>query len=100
MVTTFYKGVGVGTHHHSMDWRLSGVPPRSPGSPANGASAERHIAFGTTISPYVSLTKSYGVARDYAVNGSISRPTLARPAHVYEFQIPDVSSIPVLDAVS
>src|SRR5262249_56569671 len=39
--------------------------------------------------PCISLTRSYGVAEDYARNASRARPTAENPAHVYEIDIPD-----------
>jgi hypothetical protein len=47
-----------------------------------------HIADATTTSPFISLTRSYGVAFDYAVSGRIV-PTATNPAFVYEIDIPD-----------
>jgi hypothetical protein len=88
-VARFYKGVGVGTHHHGADLRLTGLSPRNPGSPYNPTSVMHHIARGTTTSPLISLTKSYGVAEDYARNASRTPPTAANPARVYEVEISD-----------
>lgn len=46
----------------------------------------QHIARGTTISPFVSLTRSYGVACGYACSGE-SLPTVKQPAYVYQIEI-------------
>jgi hypothetical protein len=94
MPVFLYKGVGVGTHHHPTDLRLSGIAPANPGGVHSPPNVEKHIAHGSKTTPYVSLTKSYGVARDYAMNGGFHAPTLAVPAYVYEFLVPDnVSTI-------
>jgi hypothetical protein len=88
-VTRFYRGVGVGTYHHSHDLRATGIAPRHPGGQCNATTVMQHIARGTTASCCISLTKSYGVAEDYARNASRSPPTAANPAHVYDIDIPD-----------
>jgi hypothetical protein len=98
-VARFYRGVGVGTYHHGFDLRITGIAPRSPGASYTPTSVMHHIARGTTTSPCVSLTRSYGVAEDYARNASRAVPTAARPAHVYEIEIPDPPPIPVVDPV-
>ena len=46
----------------------------------------QHIARGTTISPFVSLTRSYGIACGYALSGE-ELPTAAQPAYVYQVEI-------------
>lgn len=85
----FYKGVGVGTHLHTRDLRITGLAPHNPGGSSTVHAVVQHIARGTVTSPCISLTKSYGVALAYARNASRSRPTSARPAHVYEIEIVD-----------
>jgi hypothetical protein len=85
----FYKGVGVGTFLHANDPRLHGMPPRAAGIPHGSTMVMHHITRGTTINPYVSLTRSYGVAEMYAREASFPFPTLAMPAYVYEINIPD-----------
>ena len=51
----------------------------------------RHIANGSTHSPYVSLTRSFGIAWDYAVYCGRRRPvaTAADPGFVYEVDLAD-----------
>jgi hypothetical protein len=98
MPTLFYKGVGVGTHHHPTDLRTTGIMPRTA-AVLNEVVVQQHVARGTTTSPCVSLTKSYGVAQDYAINSGFAAPTRARPAHVYEVEIPDDAGIPLIDPV-
>src|SRR3974390_1258974 len=88
-MTLFYKGVGCGTHLHAFDLRVSGVAPRNPGAAFNVSAVMNHIARGTTTSPCISVTKSYGVAEEYARNASRTPPTASNPAHVYEIDIPD-----------
>ena len=78
----FYKGVGVGTFLHLTDLRATGVNSRMPGSPYNVNTVMQHIARGTTESPCISLTRSYGVAEEYAIDASRAFPTSATPAYV------------------
>jgi len=85
----FYKGVGLGTYLHGVDLRISGLAARNPGSLYNMDTVMHHVARGTITSRCISLTRSYGVAEDYALNGRTLSPTAANPAFVYEIDIPD-----------
>jgi hypothetical protein len=60
-----------------------------------------HIARGTTHSPYVSLTLSYGIAFDYAMNAGLNWPSPSRPAYVYEIELPDrlPPGLAILDSI-
>jgi len=98
MPTLFYKGVGVGTHHHPTDLRATGIMPRAAGT-LDEIAVQQHIALGTTFSPCISLTKSFGVAQDYAKNAGLAAPTPVRPAYVYQVVIPDNPGIPIIDPV-
>lgn len=82
----FYRGAGVGTYWHMNDARISGFTPHHPGAGQGISRVLQHIARGTTVSPYVSLTRSYGVAWGYAVAGR-SLPTADDHAYVYEVEI-------------
>jgi len=90
-MAVFYKGVGVGTflHANANDPRVHGMPPRASGMTYNVGVAMQHIARATTVSPCVSLTRSYGVAEMYAREASLIFPTLGMPAYVFEVDIPD-----------
>lgn len=98
MPTLLYKGVGVGTHHHPTDLRTTGITARTPGT-LDEIVVQQHVARGTTTSPCISLTKSYGVAFDYAMNSGFAAPTSATPAHVYELKIPDKPGFQFIDPV-
>jgi hypothetical protein len=100
-MTLFYKGVGCGTYLHGTDLRITGIAPRNPGATFNVSTVMNHIARGTTTSPHISLTKSYGVAEQYARNASRIQPTVSNPAYVYEIDIPDppAGMVQVLDPV-
>jgi hypothetical protein len=60
-----------------------------------------HIARGTTHSPYISLTLSNGIAYDYARNAGVNWPSPAKPAYVYEIEVPDQlpAGLAVLDPI-
>jgi hypothetical protein len=98
MPTLFYKGVGVGTFLYSGDLRTRGITARTAGA-LNDVAVAQHIARGTTTSPCISLTKSYGVARDYAMDASRIKPTSTVPGYVYEVQVPDDPGIQIIDPV-
>jgi hypothetical protein len=85
----FYRGAGVGTHWHTNDPRGSGFIPQSPGTVGSISQMMNHIARGSTNSPFVSLTRSYGVAQDYARLGGRIKPTASNPAYVWEVEITD-----------
>ncbi len=85
---TYFKGVAPGTHLHTMDLRLIGLAPRSPGSTPDTRTLVGHIAHGTTLSSFISLTTSYGVAEQYALAGRTA-PTASNPGHVYEIELFD-----------
>jgi hypothetical protein len=82
----YYRGAGVGTYWHMNDARISGFTPHYPGAGRGINRVRHHIARGTTASPYVSLTRSYGVAWGYALAGR-NLPTIDNPAYVYEVEI-------------
>ena len=82
----FYRGAGVGTYWHENDARLTGFTPQWPGAGRGVTRILHHVARGSTVSPYVSLSRSYGIARDYALAGP-KLPTFSQPAFVYEIQV-------------
>jgi hypothetical protein len=98
----FYKGVGLGTYLHGVDLRTSGLTARMPGSLYNIDTVMHHVARGTITTRCISLTRSYGVAEDYALNGRILSPTAANPAFVYEIDIadPPPTGMTVIDPVA
>lgn len=87
----FYRGIGVGTYDYTKDARISGFAPRSPSIPSGNTIdiLLQHIAGENTASPFVSLTRSFGVAWSYAVFHSRAVPSNIQPAHVYQIQFPD-----------
>jgi hypothetical protein len=100
-MTLFYKGVAAGTFHHSHDLRLIGLAPRHPGGAPGLSSIISHIRRGPAVgvSPYISLTRSYGIAADYAHSARF-HPSLAL-GHVYVIEItdPPPAGVVLLDPV-
>ena len=99
-MAAFYKGVGAGTHLIKFDLRLSGLAPRRIGAQFSVNSLMTHIGGATEHTPCISLTRSYGVARNYALTGQVV-PTATSPGHVYEVEInaPPPGGIRVIDPV-
>jgi hypothetical protein len=89
MACRLYKGVRIGTFLHGRNLMRTGIDARNSRSSVTVGSIEHHIARGTTTSPLISLTKSFGVAKDYALTGSLSKPSRTNPAYVYEIDVPD-----------
>jgi hypothetical protein len=85
----FYRGAGVGTYWHTNDACQRGFTPQVPGMAPSIHRLMVHVARGTVTSPYVSLTRSYGVAWSYAVFFGRMQPTHTTPAYVYELEIND-----------
>lgn len=99
-MATFYKGAGIGTHWHINDSREVGFTAISPTAQPTVKALTTHVAEGTKNSPYISLTRSYAVAWDYAMNGT-EIPTSTNPGYVYEIEIdiPLPSGFELLDPV-
>ena len=100
-MATFYRAAGIGTYWHAKDARLSGFIPHSPGATPSCDSLMNHIARATIASRFVSLTRSYGVAKDYAINASRILPSSSNPAYVYKIELDDPSryQITLLDPI-
>ncbi|WP_348751651.1 hypothetical protein [uncultured Aquincola sp.] len=88
MVTSsvLYKGAGPGSHWHVHDARLTGFSP-SATAPPTPAGVVRHIAQGSLVSPYISFTTSFAVARQYALVGVGGVASSASPGYVYEVDV-------------
>ncbi len=83
----FYRGVGIGSYWYLNNPEENGFTARAPGAEPTTARLMQHIARGTCNSPFISLTRSYGVARNYAISSSRTLPTPCKPAYVYEIEI-------------
>jgi hypothetical protein len=85
----FYRGAGVGTWWHENDARLNGFTPKEPGAVHSIDRLMEHIARADVNSPYISLTRSYGVAYWYAVPFSRAPTTKTNPGYIYEIELSD-----------
>jgi hypothetical protein len=85
-----YKGIGVGTFLHSLHKTANltqvGIPVHSPSLGYGLPAMIDHIG-GNTVSPFISLTRSYGVAYNYAIDYSRMVPTAADPAFVVAIDV-------------
>lgn len=83
----FYRGAGIGTYWHTHDARQTGFVARAPQMQSTVDRLMLHIARGTVNSPFISLTRSYGIALNYAIFFGNEVPTRECPAYVYEIEI-------------
>ncbi len=95
-MATFYKGAGIGTHWHINDSREVGFTAISPTTRHTIEALVTHVAESPTNSPYISLTRSYAVAWNYAVRGGTDIRTLGKRGYVYEIEI-DIPLSPELE---
>ena len=95
----FYRGAGIGSYWFLNDARISGFVPFSPGATPSLDGIMYHISRGSTQSPYVSFSRSFGIARAYGLTGKGGFATAARPGYVYEMEISDDSICKLIDPV-
>ncbi len=97
----FYRGAGIGTYWYHNDPVRQGFIARAPGMEPTTSRLMHHIARGTINSPFISITRSYGVAWHYAMSSSERTPTLSDPAYVHEIEIqePLPPNLQLLDPV-
>ncbi len=100
-MAVFFRGAGVGTYWHLNDARIRGFVAQSPGNSLSVDSIKRHIRNGTTVSAFISMTRSYEIAWTYALYCGYSAPTATTPAYVYEIEIdtPALQRVEVLDPI-
>lgn len=97
----FYRGAGIVTYWHIHDAGQSGFISRVPKMQPTTDRLMLHIARGTVNSPFISLTRSYGIALNYANFLGREIPTPQRPTYVYEIEInePVFSGLKLLDPI-
>lgn len=86
-MTFFYRGAGVGTYWHKNDARLHGFTAQSPGAQPTVDRLINHIAKGTVTTPFLSLTRSFGVACSYAAFCGRGTATKDNPGYVYQVEL-------------
>lgn len=96
-----YRGAGIGSYWYVHNPASRGFAARAPHTSATSERLMHHISRGTGNSPFISLTRSYAVARHYAVLSSARPPTPNDPAYVYELEIqfPLPAGLQLLDPV-
>lgn len=102
---TYYKGAALGSHWHSQDARLTGLYATSPGTGTAvfTGSTINHVLNNSVSSPFLSLSKSYEIALDYALLTGVAAqiPTPSNPAFVYEIDLdePLPNGVSLIDPV-
>lgn len=89
----------MGTYWHARDARAPGFTPKSPNSPSTVDRVIQHVARAALDTPFVSLTRSYGVAYSYAIYFGRLLATAKTPAYVYELEINErlAVGLPLID---
>ena len=98
-MAVLYRGDGPGSHWHTHDARVTGFIPKSPGALPSNSRLMNHIARASVGSPYISFSRSFGVARTYALLGPHGVATHANPGYVWEIEVADDTVCRVLDPV-
>ena len=88
----FYRGAGIGTYWYLNNPVENGFTARSPEMTTSLTRLMFHIARSTVNSPFISITRSYGVAWHYAMSSSMRIPTINNPAYVHEIEIQEAHS--------
>jgi len=86
-VPIFYKGAGPATYWHQNNAIDDGFVSCKPGHIPSDDLMIDHIINGNTNSPYISLTRSFGVALNYAMFGEEAMADENDPGYVYEIEI-------------
>lgn len=95
----FYRGAGPGTYWRVNDPAHIGFIPHRPGQAPSPGRLMHHIARCSTDSPYISFSRSFAVARAYALVGSAAFASASSPGLVHEIEINDDSVVKVLDPI-
>jgi hypothetical protein len=97
-MSIFYRGAAVGTYYHERDARLEGFVAHMAVSDTTREQLIGHVALGTTNSPFVSLTRSFGVAKGYAL---LNRKPYSTPKRgfVYVLELDKRSKIELIDPI-
>lgn len=95
----FYRGAGPGTYWQINDPAHVGFTAHLPGQAPSAGRLMHHIARGSTDSPYISFSRSFAVARAYALVGTKGYASVSSPGFVHEIEIEDDRLVRVLDPV-
>lgn len=94
-IPTLFKGAGPGTHWHVNDARILGFTSAAH-RPHTKNAVITHITAYSFPSPYVSLTTSFAVARQYALSGPGGIASQKIPGYVYEVDLSACSAMPAI----
>jgi hypothetical protein len=94
-----YRGAGPGSWWHVNDARINGFAPHSPGATPSKDRIVNHIARASIKSPYISFSRSFGIARAYALVGPAGFASAASPGYVYEIEVLDDKMCTPIDPV-
>jgi len=98
-MTILYRGDRPGNWWHVNNPKDSGFVPSSPGGWPSESRIIDHIAAGSVTSPYVSFTRSFSVARQYALVGKTGFASTSRPGYVWEIEVSADNVCKVIDPV-
>ncbi len=94
-LSTLFKGAGPGTHWHANDARTLGFTSAAH-RPHTKNAVISHITAYSFPSPYVSLTTSFAVARQYALSGPGGIASRKTPGYVYEVDLSACTAMPTI----
>ena len=86
----YYRGIAPGSVLHTVDLR-TGMSARSAAAAPSVTAIIDHVAKSATMSPYISFSRSYGIAASYARPSPAVAGTGGPPGYVYAIDIPDKS---------
>lgn len=92
-IPTLFKGAAPGTHWHQTDARICGFTAAA-NRPHTTNAVLGHVTNYSHPSPYLSLSFSFAVARQYALRGPLGLATAATPGFVYEVDLSTIADPP------
>jgi hypothetical protein len=95
----FYRGEGIGSYRHPTDARLTGFSRHAAGATPSIDRIISHVARSSKSSPFVSLSRSFGIARAYGLVGPGGFASAKNRGYVYEIEISDDSMCKPLDPI-
>jgi len=92
-IPTLFKGAAPGTHWHQTDARICGFTAAA-NRPHTTNAVLGHVTNYSHPSPYLSLSFSFAVARQYALRGPLGVARAATPGFVYEVDLSTIADPP------
>ena len=97
-MTIFFKGIHPTHALNQSNLSQNGLTAVNPGATPSLDAMMAHVCYTTRTSPYLSLTKSFGVAEMYAFGGPVP-PTQTSPGYVWEIDILASAGVKLIDPV-